>query len=371
MAKVRKLNILHLNAGTNLGGTETMLLRFLDKVDKGYFQSSVGAFFNNGPLLTEVKKRGFEGIEFRINNRLNPFDVLSALVKLYHFLKTKKIDIIHMYGFYTNILGRIVARRAKTPIVITGLRMEKFGRNGLHSLLERMTSNWSDLYISVSGRGRELILKKSWIPPNKVVVVHNGIESDWANGRIRNTQSTNIGMIADFNKFKAQEEVVLAAPKILEKFPNARFVLAGKGETKKSIVEMINHLGLNSFFTLPGLVSDVQQVLSQLSIFVLATHTEGLPVSILEAMSFGLPVVATKVGGIPELVEDGVTGILVKPNSPVEIASAIIKLLSDPGKANRMGEAGKSKVRKEFSLEQMMQRLQQHYLDLAVRKGLQ
>lgn len=367
---MKKLKLLHLNAGTNLGGTETMLLRFLDKVDKTRFQVSVGAFFNNGPLLAEVKKRGFEAIEFRINNEFNPFEVLSALVKLYRFLKTKKIDIIHQYGFYTNIFGRIVSRMAKIPIVITGLRMEKFGNNGFHSLLERMTANWSDLYISVSEKGRKLMFEKRWVPKEKVVVVHNGIETDWAKSRITDTAQPRIGMIADFNKYKAQQDLVVAASEVLKKFPNAKFVLAGEGETKKNIFKMIKYLGLDSNFVLNGFVGDVRKILSELSIFVLATHTEGLPVSIIEAMLFGLPVVASRVGGIPELVEDGVTGILVKPESSEELACVITELLANPEKANRMGEMGKLRVKQYFTIEQMMQKLESLYLGLAKRKGL-
>jgi L-malate glycosyltransferase len=367
---MRKLKLLHLNAGTNLGGTETMILRFLDNVDKNCFQVSVGAFFNNGPLLAEVNKRGFEGIEFKISNKFNTFEVLSALAKLYRFLKTEKIDIIHQYGFYTNIFGRIVARMAKIPIVITGLRMEKLGSNGFHSLLERLTANWSDLYISVSERGQELMLKKRWVPKEKVVVVHNGIETDWANGRKLNTTLPRIGMIADFNKYKAQQDFVVAASEVLKKFPETKFVLAGEGKTKKNIVEMITELGLRSNFIFNGYVGDVRKILSELSIFVLATHTEGLPVSIIEAMSFGLPVIASRVGGIPELVEDGVTGILVKSESSEDLARAISELIANSEKANRMGEMGKLKVKKYFTIQPMMQKLESLYLDLARRKGL-
>lgn len=365
-----KLKLLHLNAGTNLGGTETMLLRFLDKVNKTCFQVSVGALFNNGPLIYEVQKRGFEGVLFKIKNRWNPLEVLSAFLKVYRFLKLNKIDIIHLYGFYTNLLGRTVARLAKTPIVITGLRMEKFGQNGFHSLLERMTADWSDLYISVSGRGRELMLRKQWIADEKVIVIHSGIDINWANGSTLEIQYPSVGMIAAFNQFKAQEQIVLAAPRILKSYPDTKFILAGEGETKKRVIKLITSLGINANFDLLGDVKDVRQILSKLSVFVLASHTEGLPVSILEAMALGLPVVASKVGGIPELVEDGITGILIEPNHPEEFAAAIIQLLSNSEKAKRMGELGRLRVQQEFTLEKMTQKLEHCYLDLAMKKGI-
>jgi glycosyltransferase involved in cell wall biosynthesis len=303
-------------------------------------------------------------------------------------------------------LGRIVARLAKTPIIITGIRIENFGYNGFHSFLERSTSGWVDLYISVSEQSRKLLLKQHWIPEEKVVVIHNGIDLNWAklytsqnvdsrekrifpNGVTGGKRTTffpargvktpierglgkiQIGMIAAFNHFKTQDSIVLAAPKILETFPNTKFVLVGEGKTKKRITELISQLGLNSNFLLPGFVNDVRQILSQLSIFVLASNSEGFPVSILEAMSFGIPIVTSKVGGIPELVQDGVTGILVEPNRSEVLASAIIELLANPEKANRMGEMGKLRVKKFFTIEKMMQELESHYLDLAKRKGLQ
>jgi glycosyltransferase involved in cell wall biosynthesis len=367
---MKRLKVLQLNAGTNLGGTETMILRFLDNVDKTRFQVWVGAFFNNGPLLSEVEKRNFEGRLFKIKHQWNLFEVLFALVKVYRFLKAKRIDIIHMYGFYTNILGRIVARMAKTPVVITGLRMERFGRNGFHTFLERITSNWTDLYISVSGRGRELMLQKQWIDKEKVVVIHSGIDNNWTNGRTLENQNHSVGMIAAFSRFKAHEQFVLSASRILKTFPDTKFILAGEGETKQRIIKLIGSLGINSNFDLLEDVKDVREILSKLSVFVLASHTEGLPVSILEAMALGLPVVASKVGGISELVEDGITGILIEPNHPEEFATAIIQLLSNPAKARRMGEQGKLRIQKEFTLEQMTKKLEDCYFDLAMKKGL-
>jgi glycosyltransferase involved in cell wall biosynthesis len=214
------------------------------------------------------------------------------------------------------------------------------------------------------------MLKKHWVPKEKVVVVHNGIETDWVNGKKLNTTQPIIGMIADFNKYKAQQDLVVAASEVLKKFPNAKFVLAGEGENKKKIFKLIKHLRLDANFVLNGFVGDVRKILSELSIFVLATYTEGLPVSIIEAMLFGLPVVASRVGGIPELVEDGVTGILVKPESSEELASAIIELLTNQEKANRMCEMGKLRVKQYFTIEQMMQKLESLYLGLAKSKGL-
>jgi glycosyltransferase involved in cell wall biosynthesis len=135
-------------------------------------------------------------------------------------------------------------------------------------------------------------------------------------------------------------------------------------------IELISSLGLTSHFIVSGFVKDIRQILSNLTVFVLATNSEGLPVSILEAMAYGIPVVASRVGGISELIEDRVTGILVKSNNSNELALAIIEILENPVKAKWMSEAAKERVKKYFTIEQMMGQLEFIYQSLAKRKGL-
>lgn len=365
---MHRIKLLHLNAGTNIGGTETMILRFLDRVDQQHFAVFIGAFFPGGEFLNEAKKRGAQIVLFKITNAIHFF---SAFIKLSRFLKKNKIDIIHLYGFWTNIGGRIAAKLARTPIIISGQRTEDSWRKPIHSWLDRLTLRWVDLYISVFHKGKELLIKRDRIPENKIVVVHNGIDLTWVNTERQNKgQLPMIGMIAAQNRFKRQDLLIQAAPKILESFPQANFVLAGSGCTIDKNIKLISSLGLTSHFVVSGFVKDVRQILSNLTVFVLTTNSEGLPVSILEAMAYGIPVVASRVGGIPELVEDRVTGILVKSNNANELASAIIEILENPAKAKWMSKAAKERVKKYFTIEQMMGQLEFIYQSLAKRKGL-
>lgn len=369
-----------------------MLLRFLEKVDTYRFNVAVVAFFDRGPLLTEVRRRGFEAILLTIKHQWNALEIVYAFVRLHRFLRSNRIDIVHMNGFYTNILGSLVARMARTPVVITAVRTEVSGRNGYHNALEQATAHWIDLYISVSEQSRFQMLRKPWVQDGKVVVVHNGIDPGWArtpsnSGRrthgsrsrsdtsvgVRSTRAKDrpcIGMIGAFNRLKAQELLVLAAPRVLNRFPKARFVLMGEGKTRARIINLIRQTRLSEYFVVLDYAIDPRHILSQLDIFVLATHTEGLPVSILEAMTFGLPVVASRVGGIPEIVQDGSTGILVPPDNPEAIASAIIDLLDHPAKARKMGMLGQSRAERDFGIDKMMEALENHYHCLARRKGV-
>ena len=380
----RRLNLLFINAGTDLGGTEIMILRFLERVHKRRFKITVGAFFDRGPLLSEVRRRGFEAVLFPIKHEHNLLEIAYNLARLYRFMRANRFDIVHMNGFYTNILGSLVARMAKIPVVITGVRTEVSGRNGYQHVLERATAHWVDRYISVSEQSRIQMLERPWVHDGQIVVVHNGIDPDWARtpsmshhrGRMIRARSgvkensPCIGMIGAFNRLKAQEILILAAPRILRKYPNARFVLAGAGKTKARIVKMIDKAGLSGHFETPDFTLDPRHILARLNVFVLATRTEGLPVSILEAMAFGLPVVASRVGGIPEIVQHGVTGILVNSGDPKAISSAIIELLAHRAKARRMGMRGRSRIARHFHIERMVREMEDHYQVLARSKSI-
>jgi glycosyltransferase involved in cell wall biosynthesis len=389
----RQMNLLFLNAGTDIGGTETMLLRFLERLNKDKFKASVAAFFDRGPLLHEVRKRGSEAVLFAVKHQWNPLEIVYAFARLHSYMKTRKIDILHMYGFYTNILGSITARMAKTPVIITGVRTEISGRNGYHNILEWISDNWIDLYISVSEQSRLQMLARQWVNKEKVVVIHNGIDPGWAHSvgesenRKRESKKRSIpqtilsnahahnggpriGMIGAFNRLKAQEILVLAAPRVLKKFPNTKFVLMGGGKTRNRIINLITKTRLSKRFVLPDPLIDPRHILPQLDIFVLATRTEGLPVSILEAMAFGLPVIASKVGGIPEIVQDGITGILIPPGKPEALASAIIHLLERPAEAREMGKQGRTRIECDFNIGRMMGELENRYQCLAQSKGI-
>ncbi|MEO0092282.1 MAG: glycosyltransferase [candidate division WOR-3 bacterium] len=367
---MKKLKVLHLNASTYIGGTEMMILRLLDNIDRTKFDVSVASFFPGGTLLDEVKKRGGKPFLFKIANQKNILQMFNAFIRLYQYLRNNNIDIIHIYGFWSNIIGRFCARLANVPIIITGQRTEDNWRKSFHSLLDRFTSRWVNLYISVFNKGKELLIKRDKIPEKKIVVIHNGIDLNWAIGGKGNSLFPIVGMVAAFSSFKAHEVLIESAIKIVEKLPKIKFILVGCGPKQKKITELINKRGLNSYFLLPGFVYDVRPILSILSVFVLVSYSEGLPVAVMEAMSFGLPVVASKVGGIPELIEDKVTGMLVEPNNPEKLASAIIELLENPEKASIMGKKAREKIITDFSIRKMTNKIEFYYTNLAMRKRI-
>jgi glycosyltransferase involved in cell wall biosynthesis len=173
-----------------------------------------------------------------------------------------------------------------------------------------------------------------------------------------------VGAVGRLSPEKGFDVFVRAAAIVARHRPDVSFVLYGEGPLRPALEELIRREGLVGRFVLGGFRQDLPAVLPQLDVAVSSSHTEGLPVALLEAMAAGLPVVATRVGGTPEVVADGVTGLLVPPNDPAALAAKVMALLDDPRRA-AMGEAGRRRVRDEFTFEAMAERYERLFARVA------
>jgi glycosyltransferase involved in cell wall biosynthesis len=168
------------------------------------------------------------------------------------------------------------------------------------------------------------------------------------------THAPLIGNIGALVAHKGQRHLVDAAAIVLRDVPDARVVILGEGELRGSLEHQVKALHLEKHVLLPGFRDDVLALLKGFDIFVMCSETEGLGTSILDAMACGKPVVGTRTGGIPEVVEEGVTGLLVEPRDPQSLADAITTLLKDEGLRTRMGAAGLARVREQFTVDRMV-----------------
>ncbi|KPJ53750.1 hypothetical protein AMJ39_03345 [candidate division TA06 bacterium DG_24] len=376
-APQQRPHILHLNFGTELGGTETMILHYLDHADTGSFRYSVAAFAHRGPLLQEAARRGCRTLLLGMRSERDLLGILRAVPRLHRFMRQERVALVHTYGLHTGIIGRAVARSAGARVV-AGQRTADSRRPRMHSLLNRLTSRWVDLYVSNSEAGRRLLIERDGIPAARAITVRSGIDPQWGRDlgagdrpghRDRSFPGAEkigehdavVGMIAHFRRGKLFHQLIRVGDMVLRSIPAVKFVLAGDGETRGRIERLAQETEGRSAFVFAGALADIGPLLRQLDLFVLATETEGLPVSIIEAMAVGKPVIATQVGGIPELVEDGITGLLVRPGDDHALADAILRLLRDPALARRMGEAGRRRIAESFGIESMVKRLEQIY----------
>ena len=300
------------------------------------------------------------------------------------FLRAWRADVVHCHAAVTgSILARLGARLAGVPIISHVHIENKFSDvpfvRSLQIYLDNLTARFTDEIVTISEDTR-LSLIEQGISSKKVKVIYNGVSAREdvnreESQRARHTLGIEssvpvIGMVARLCPVKGQWEFILAARQVKNNFPDAEFAIIGQdlecdGNYHSKLERLAKRLGLEPCIKFLGFRRDAAHLMYAFDAFVLPSWIEGMPVTILEAMAAGKPVVATPVGGVPELVVDGETGILVPPRDPDQLAKAIIDLLHNPEVAGRMGQSGTARLRREFSQEKMFDQVNALYQALS------
>jgi glycosyltransferase involved in cell wall biosynthesis len=308
---------------------------------------------------------------------INPFLDLAALWEIYQMCRREKYDIVNTHTSKGGFIGRIGARLAGVPLVVHTVHGYAFSTNHLprwlafiYTLLEKFATLFCDLIISVNAEDREAAIEKKVVPPGKIVTVLNGIdtarfENACAPAALRDEldptgEAILIGSTGRLSTQKGFSYLISAMPLVLETYPNARLVIAGKGPLDEELDALIEELALSEQCRMLGFRDDVPELLSCLDIFVLPSLWEGLSISLLEAMAAGKPIVATDIRGTREVLEDGVDGLVVPSGDPAALAVGMISLIRDRERALVLGECARHKVKTAFSEEAMVR----HTLDL-------
>jgi len=325
-----------------------------------------------GVLVTKLLEEGVHVVTvngFRRNP--NPWHDVRAILSLFRLMKTKHFDLVHAHSTKAGLLGRLAARLAGVPVVFFTAHGWAFteGRGfwkrwGL-ALVERVMARSTDKIICVSEHDRQLALRFRVGDPTKLVTIHNGL--DPALWRVTNKKSVRpqlenalvITMVARLAKQKDQL-TLLEAIRLLPA-NCCKVVLVGDGPMRTEIERFIEKHQLGDHVQLLGARTDVEKILAATDIFALSSRWEGLPLTIIEAMLSELPIVTTRVGGVAELIEDGVTGFLVPPQNPKALAVALGKLVNDASLRLKMGHRGKKHVLRHFTLERMMAQTEDLY----------
>ena len=321
----------------------------------------------------ELLARADEGLELLPLAPVTEMD-LSAAWRLSRALKQLHPDIVHAHDPHAVAMAALAlsmsTQEVKPPLMASRRVDFHIGGNSLSRWKYRQV----DCFICASEAIRQLLLADD-VPEHRAVTVHEGIDL----GRVAAAPPANIheelwlphgapviGNVAALVPHKGQKHLIEAAALVVRHEPDARFVIAGEGELRASLEHQIKHLGLEKHVLLAGFRPDVLSLHKAFDIFVMSSVTEGLGTSILDAMASARPVVATAAGGIPEVVQDGETGILVPPRDHEAMADAVVRLLRDPPLRQRMGAAGLSLVHARFSAERMVQETLRVYERAAV-----
>lgn len=309
----------------------------------------------------ELRRRAAEGLELLPLAPRTEMD-LSAAWRLSRAIKQLRPDIVHAHdphGVAMAALALSMSTQPKRAPLVASRRVD-FRLKG--NALSRWKYDQVDLFICASEAIRTILLADG-VPPARAVTVHEGIDlTRVAAAPIAALHeelwlphgSPIVGNVAALVPHKGQRHLVEAAALVVRQVPDARFVIAGEGELRESLEQQIRHHGLEKHVMLAGFRPDVLSLHKAFDIFVMSSVMEGLGTSLLDAMACGKPVVATTAGGMPEVVVDGETGILVPPRDDRALAGAIVRLLEDEALRRRMGAAGAALAVDRFSAERMV-----------------
>ena len=347
----------------HFGGAE-VLLRDLTHglLERGYWVDV--CYSTPGPIAEEIKAMGVSIKRLQRFFRIDPF----LLLQIYQAIRQAKPQIVHTHLFKSDFHGRIAARLAKVPVVISTLHnCHAWAKRPLLGWTYGLTARFADEIIAVSDEVRDYALRYAFLDAETVVTIPNAIPIN----RFVDTQPSGlllrkelgltletplVGIVARLTEQKNHLNFLRAVVLILEQFPETRFLIVGDGPLRVELEILAVELKISHAVIFTGVRKDIPAVFGALDLLVFSSKWEGLPVALLEGMAASLPIVATKVGGIPGVLSNNVTGLLVPSDDPIALANACIRLLKNPELRKRMGEAGNVLVRENYNMKVMVEK---------------
>ncbi|MGH2856092.1 MAG: glycosyltransferase [Solirubrobacteraceae bacterium] len=302
---------------------------------------------------------------------------LAAVRRLGSLIRTQGVDLIHAHKFGSNVWAASLGALMRVPVRIAHEHTWSFQGQHLRRLIDRqVVARWCDVVIAVSEADRSQMVSTVGMRADRVIVVPNGIA--WSGtgrpGKVRHElgigPSVPVLVITAVLRPQKALPVMLAAHEIIRRsHPDAHLIVAGHGDQSELRAEAAR-LGIDTAVSFLGSRADMEDVLASADVAVLSSDYEGMPLAVLEYMAAGLPVVATQVGGVPEVVLEGETGFLVAPRDPAALAEKVRLLLDDRARARQMGERGRSRQRERFSQAAMVDQIVGLYCELLAARGI-
>ena len=370
------MRVLWLIDSLTLGGAEALVPAFARAVDARAVELHVAFLKSLGgnPFEAELRALGIPTTHLGARHLRD----LGALRRLLRLLRRERFDLVHAHLTYASIFGALAARAAGIPCVATlHTAPVDGGAWSADALRERLLGavlrRWCRAVVLVSEAARAQHAERGRLPAGRMQVVHNGVDVDAFAGGRRDETRRALGLAAGqpalltvsaLREGKGLEVLLRAMPLLLRARPDARLLVAGEGTLRPRLEAQAADLGIARAVSWLGLRRDVADLLAAADVFVLASRQDAFPTVLLEAMAAARPVVATSVGGIPEIVADGQTGLLVEPGDPEALAAAVGGLVADPRIASALGRAGAARARAHFSTARWTERLLRLYREV-------
>ena len=366
----RLVRVLHIIWSLDLGGAEQVVVDLVRNLDRKIYTPVVCCLNDKGRYAPLVEK---EGIKVIAMNKAPKFD-LFLILQLVRLIRREEIDLIHTHLFTSNLWGRIAAWIAGVPAVSTEHGMDVW-RPALYLKLDSILTPVSRRMIFVSEGVRKFYSEKNPSLNGRGRVVYNGINiglfADHATTPKKAKHALGlpadakvVGIVGRLVPEKAHEDFIDAIRILSQEDPSIIGLVIGEGECEKALHKKVYDLGIEKNIHFAGYRNNLQDLYPAMDVFVMSSLREGLPLTMLEAMAAGVPVVATEVGGIPECIRDKQSGLLIPPRNPRALAEAIRKILNDDGLRQTLIAGAKADVTARFSIERMVKDHEAVYQDV-------
>jgi glycosyltransferase involved in cell wall biosynthesis len=351
----RRLNVAHLTHSLDMGGAEKLLVEFARHTDRRRFNPCVVSLTTRGVLADEIEATGCPVIALDAGNGFRP----GLFFKLAQLFRQRQIDVVHTHDDRPHIYGTVAALLAGVPRVIHMRHGQGLHLSARQRRLVNFLARFADRFVCVSRDSARLAVEQG-VPASKVCTIWNGIDTT----RFVNRGPRGDGpvvIVARLVPEKDMETLLRAADLVRREDASFRLEIAGDGVCLPQLRACAADLKLDGCVRFLGQTRDVAAVLARAQLFVLSSISEGVSLTLLEAMATGLAVVATNVGGNPEVVADGETGLLVPPRDPAALAVAILNLRRNTGERTRLGLAGRERVEEHFDVRRMVANYEELY----------
>lgn len=341
-----------------VGGQERQTVLNVRSMDRALFRPVVAVLHLDGEHLQDLEAAGVQPVVFEVGRRMLRPNTAWQVARIARFIRSEGIRVVHCQDVYTNVLGTLAAALARVPVIVTRVDLQHHLVGYRRPLLE-LVSRHADRVLVNALCIRDLAVSRG-VAADRIAVVRNGVdlaELDREARRAPEAPAPDPGALVCVanmhHPVKGHADLLLAMREVARRRPEARLVLVGDGARRPLLERMARRLGIADRCHFLGQRRDGPAILARAAAGVSASHAEGISNAILEAMALRLPVVATAVGGTPEIVREGHDGFLVPPGAPAALARRMLDLLGDAALRRRLGERGRRIVEREFGLAQM------------------
>lgn len=356
-----------------VGGTEIQLLALIRKLDRTRIQPYLVLLDGENPASRGLEPADCPVFRFGLR-RLRGWRGLQATCQLARLLRRERIDVLQLYLPNVLYLGVLAGNLAGVKCIVRTRNNNNYWMTPVHRHLGWLLNRFVTVTLCNSEAASRAVLADERPRPDTVIVIENGVDLERfahitpvQEGRDP-TRPRRVGMVANLRPVKGVDVFVRAAALVARSHPGVIFDVAGEGPRRLDLERLVADLGLAGRFVLRGKVDDIPGYLADLDVAVLSSRAEGMPNAVLESMAAGRPVVATAVGGVPRLIEQGIHGMIVPPEDPEALGEAVRFLLDNPELAARIGANARLKVQGAFGREAMVRRMEDFYQGLTLKE---